>query len=150
MNHFGPQHTYPDLPPNVSHLLQLANRFSDNVAQYDTVWGLVSRAEYPHRFFQSRLPFDRNTQLPAFEAVLGPGIIYRFTGRWLGQDGEQSFFHIGWKLRTDRRVNEVLLQLYPACPFAMDIAVTEIEADGEIRPLFGWRNRVRALAVVRR
>ena len=84
--------------------------------------------------------------------VLGLGFINTSIARWksLGGASEERTFFIGWRLREDQRINEVLLQLYPLQSFAIDLAVVEIGENGRIIPLFGYGCMLRVLLMVER
>ena len=81
----------------------------------DHILGYVSNANNTERFVRQYIPVHRQSQHPSFEAVLGPGPINTVIERWVNEVNEQEeqYFLIGWKAREDRRVNEVLLHLYP-------------------------------------
>ena len=62
----------------------------------------------------------------------------------------ESSFYICWKLREDKRVNEVLLQLYPDTKFAIDVAVMRLGQDGQMVPLRGYPNILQAFYAIKR
>ena len=118
----------------------------------DYVLGYVSNANNTERFVRQYIPVHRQSQTPSFEAVLGPGPINIVIGRWVNEVNEQEeqYFLIGWKAREDRRINEVLLHLYPHRPFAIDLAVLQIGKDDDLIPLRGHTNKLRARAAIQR
>ena len=118
----------------------------------DHIIGYVSNADNTERFVRQYIPVHRQSQTPSFEAVLGSGPINISIGRWVNEvnEKEEQIFLIGWKAREDRWVNEVLLHLYPYQPFAIDIAVLQIGKDGDLVPLRGHTNKLRARAAIQR
>lgn len=85
-----------------------------------------------------------------FEAVLGTSRIHNIVVACQGRDGRERVFVIGLRFRQDGRINEALLHIYSRQQFAVDIAVIMRRASGELIPLLGGLNKLRALLAIRR
>ena len=118
----------------------------------DYVLGFVSRADNTAGFTNEYIPVYRYTQLPVFEMILGLGFVNTSIAKWksLGRTQDERSFYIGWRLREDQRINEVLLQLYPLQSFPIDLAVVQMGEDGRIIPLSGYGDTLRAFLMVER
>ena len=111
--------------------------------------GYVAKADYPERFLHLYIGVHPSSQIPGFRSVLGSGLIKISIGPYSNaQDG--PCFWIGWKDRDDQRVNNVLLELYPQQPFAIDLAIVQIGDDGNMISLHGEENKLHARAAVQR
>ena len=117
----------------------------------DYIAGYVSNADDTDCFKCQYIPVYRRSQVPMFEAVLGYGFTDTSIGHATDQCGvSESSFYICWKLREDKRVNEVLLQLYPDTKFAIDVAVMRLGQDGQMVPLRGYPNILQAFYAIKR
>ena len=115
----------------------------------NSVIGYVAKADYPERFLLRSIRVRPSSQIPGFRSVLGSGTINTSIGLCSNAQDEPCFW-IGWKDRDDQRVNNVLLELYPQQPFAIDLAIVQIGDDGNMISLHGEENKLHARAAVQR
>ena len=115
----------------------------------NSVIGYVAKADYPERFLLRSIRVHPSSQIPGFRSVLGSGTIKTSIGICAHAQDEPCFW-IGWKDRDDQRVNNVLLELYPQQPFAIDLAIVQIGDDGNMISLHGEENKLHAHAAVQR